>query len=126
MSPAHAQLPGSPPSTGRARGLRDLGIAYERVSLEEVGFGTAVWLHVTPSAPRVRILGRSSVEQGSATRALRIGETGQVPEIQIDNLDGDPLLLPAHLVLAGGWQTRSVERSVVVAGGASARVPVKC
>src|SRR5690349_21956563 len=33
-----------------------------------------------------------------------------VPEIEIENRDGDRLLLPAHLVLASGW--RSEERRV--------------
>jgi hypothetical protein len=49
-----------------------------------------------------------------------------VPLIEVENRGADPLLLPAHVVLAGGWQTRSVERSVIVGGGGSARVPVKC
>jgi hypothetical protein len=105
--------PGAPEPAGR---LRDLGLAWERLGQVEVGFGVAVWLRVTPSAPGLSTPGR----------ALRIGETGQVPEIEIENRGADPVLFPAHLVLAGGWQTRAVERSVVLPAGAAARVPVKC
>jgi hypothetical protein len=104
------------------RSLRELGLACERLRVVEIGFGAAAWLRVTPAATGVRVLARRSDE----ARALRIEETGQVPEILLENRGPAPLLVPAHLVLAGGWQTRAVERSVVVASGVSARVPVKC
>jgi hypothetical protein len=89
---------------------------------EAVGFGRVAWLRLGPVAPGLLTLSRS----GEETRALRIGETGQVPEIQVDNHGPSQILLPAHLVLSGGWQTRAVERSVIVQAGGSARVPVKC
>ncbi|MFT3767181.1 MAG: FHA domain-containing protein [Minicystis sp.] len=123
------KLPGSPPSSGRKLSLRDLGLTWERLGVVEVGFGTAAWLRITPSAPGLQVLGRASTTgpaDPTGTRALRIGETGQVPEIEVENRGGDPLLLPAHLVLAGGWQTRAVERSVIVPSSTQARVPVKC
>jgi hypothetical protein len=115
------QLTGSPASAGRDRGLRDLGITCARLGLQDVGFGTVAWLRIEPATSGLRTMGRTG-----AARALRIGETGQVPELEIENRGVEPLLLPAHLVLSGGWQTRTVERSVAVAGGVSARVPVKC
>jgi hypothetical protein len=118
-----AQLPGRPPAAVAHLALRDLGLAWERLGTAEVGFGTAVWLRVTPVAAGLQVLGRAPRPEA---RAPRIGETGQVPEIEVENRGGDPLLLPAHLVLAGGWQTRAVERSVIVSGGVTARVPVKC
>lgn len=125
MSPAHVvKLTGSAaPSAGRGRSLRDLGITCARLGVEDVGFGAVAWLRVEPSVTGLRIMGRPG---SIGAQALRIGETGQVPELEIENRGGEPLLLPAHLVLSGGWQTRSVERSVVVTGGGSARVPVKC
>jgi hypothetical protein len=70
-----------------------------------------------------------SVQEGTArdgALGLKIGETGQVPELEVENRGGESCLLPAHLVLSGGWQTRAVERSVIVPTGGVARVPVKC
>jgi hypothetical protein len=95
-----------------------------------VGHGAAVWLRVTPAASTISVLSvpprTVTPDDARAPRALRIGETGQVPLIEVENRGAEPWLLPAHVVLAGGWQTRSVERSVIVGGGGSARVPVKC
>lgn len=123
------KLPGGPsspsPSPSGGRTLDRLGFAWEHLRIDEVGFGKAAWLSVTPSAPGLAVLGRSS-NTGAGARALRIGETGQVPEIEVENRGGEPLLVPSHVVLVGGWQTRAVERAVVVRGGGSARVPVKC
>ena len=123
MTQAHDNLTGTPPSARRGRALADLGLAWERVGLDAVGFGSAAWLRITPECGRVAVLSRAP---RAVARGLRIGETGQVPEIEIDNTSPDRLLFPAHLVLSGGWQTRAVERSVILAEGASARVPVKC
>jgi len=122
--------------------LRHLGLVWARLGVDEVGFGAAAWLRITPCAQGLAVIGhirREPVTMGNpegvpqtppsgkqGAHALHIGETGQVPELEVENRGGDPLLLPAHIVLAGGWQTRSVERSVVVPAGASARVPVKC
>lgn len=119
MSQAQARHDEKSPAT---RSLRDLSVTCERLGIVEIGFGAAVWLRVARAASQVRVLG----PRGDEARALRIEETGQVPEIQLENRGPTPLLVPAHLVLAGGWQTRAVERSVVVASGVSARVPVKC
>jgi len=124
MSPANlAHSAGSPPSSSQAFGLRELGLTLELLHFQKVGFGAVGWLRLGPVAPGLLTISRGGRE---SARTLRIGETGQVPEIQVENRGREPLLLPAHLVLSGGWQTRAVERSVVVPGGGSARVPVKC
>ncbi len=136
MSPAKlAQSTGRPSSGAQAVGLSHLGLTLEPLGTQEVGFGCVAWLRLGPAAPGLRTLGRSSSQASHAShasqahpgaRALHIGETGQVPELQVDNRGGEPLLLPAHVVLSGGWQTRAIERSVIVVGGGSARIPVKC
>lgn len=137
MSPANlAHSAGSPPSGARVFGLRDLGLTFERLGQEEVGFGVVAWLCVGPASRGLHTLARPGttgeplrppiLTHGDGVRGLQIGETGQVPELQVENRGEGPLLLPAHLVLSGGWQTRAVERSVIVPGGGSVRVPVKC
>jgi FHA domain len=153
MSPANLAQPArgsssspSAPNPGlprnpQALGLRDLGLSVEVLGSQEVGFGSVAWLRIGPTAPGLRALAplhegaaggprpmseAESEAASEAARALRIGETGQVPELQLDNQGPHALLIPAHLVLSGGWQTRAVERSVIVPGGGSARVPVKC
>ncbi len=138
MSPTNlAQSARRTPSGAKAVGLRDLGFTFELLGTQEVGFGSVAWLRLGPAASGVRTLARSVRDHGGdasgaqqpmahAARALHIGETGQVPELEVENREGDPLLLPAHVVLSGGWQTRAVERSIIVPGGGSARVPVKC
>jgi hypothetical protein len=93
--------------------------------VEQVGFGSAVWLALSPGVPNLSSCGSRSHARDPA-RALRFGETGQVPEIEVENLSDSPMLVPAHLVVTGGWQTRAVERSVVVPARSSVRVPVKC
>lgn len=123
MSPTNlATSAGKPPSGSRACDLRDLGLTCELLGREAVGFGAVAWLRIGPASHGLRTLATA----GAGARALHIGETGQVPELQVENRGDWPLLLPAHVVLSGGWQTRAVERSVVVPGGGSARVPVKC
>src|SRR5262249_27751117 len=107
--------------------LRDLGVTCSRISVEDVGFGAVAWLHVAPGTSGLKTLGvQDDTKPKSGALGLKIGETGQVPELEVENRGADPLLLPAHLVLAGGWQTRTLERSVIVPAGGSARVPVKC
>ena len=88
------------------------------VGVTQVGFGHVAWLSVGPGAPGVVVAG--------AGQALRLGETGQVPEIEVSNPGDAAVLVPAHLVLTGGWQTRAVERSAVVPAHSVARVAVKC
>lgn len=115
-----------------------MGVAWELLGEQKVGYGAVVWLCISPGAPRLEAMlpgaappshaqGRV-VDPGSGVvpRSLRIGETGQVPEIEVENRGEGALLLPAHTVVTGGWQTRAIERSVVVPGRGSARVPVKC
>jgi hypothetical protein len=98
--------------------LLRLDLSCVLVGVTQVGFGHVAWLSVGPGAPGVVVAG--------AGQALRIGETGQVPEIEVTNLSDAALLVPAHLVLTGGWQTRAVERSAVVPAHSVARVAVKC
>lgn len=102
----------------RGPGLRALGLTWSVLDLQTVGYGCVAWLEVGPGAPNVGVSTRG--------HGLRLGETGQVPEIEVENLGDGALLFPAHLVLAGGWQTRAVERSAVLPARHTARVPVKC
>jgi hypothetical protein len=127
MNAAHPAQPASVPlPAGRAlAALRDLRIACEQAGVQEVGFGAVVWLRLAPSMAGLSAAAGPS-RSGAAQHALRIGETGQVPEIEVENRGPTPVLLPSHLVLVGGWQTRAVERSVVIPAGGVARVPVKC
>jgi FHA domain len=122
----HSKRGDGPPPSGRSGGatcLRTLEIEWRLVGVEPVGFGFAAWLACSPGLPE---LWTCSAEGRDGARALRIGETGQVPEIEVENLTDMPVLVPAHLVVTGGWQTRAVERSAVIPARARARVPVKC
>ncbi|MEO7328282.1 MAG: FHA domain-containing protein [Minicystis sp.] len=98
--------------------LLRLDLAWSVIGVARVGFGTAAWLSISPGAEGLVVAG--------AGQALRIGETGQVPEVEVSNLGDASMLVPAHLVLTGGWQTRAVERSAVVPAHSAARLPVKC
>lgn len=106
----------SPRPTGPS--LRLLGLTWAVLEVEPMGYGSVAWLKVGPGAQNIGVSARGF--------GLRIGETGQVPEIEVENLGDAAVLFPAHLVLSGGWQTRSVERSAVVPARHTARVPVKC
>jgi ARG/rhodanese/phosphatase superfamily protein/FHA domain-containing protein len=99
-------------------GLRALGLTWSVLDMQSLGYGCVAWIKVGPGAQNVGVSARGV--------GLRIGETGQVPEIEIENLGDGAVLIPAHLVLSGGWQTRAVERSAVVPARRTARVPVKC
>jgi hypothetical protein len=99
-------------------GLRALGLTWAVLDVQSLGYGCVAWITVGPGAQNVGVSARGV--------GLRIGETGQVPEIEIENLGDTAVLVPAHLVLSGGWQTRAVERSAVVPARHTARVPVKC
>jgi hypothetical protein len=129
MNAAQPAKPASvPPPAGRTlASLRELGIAWERAGGQDVGFGAVVWLRLTPPAAGLSAVAAAApAVRPAVTQALRIGETGQVPEIEVENRGPSPVLLPSHIVLVGGWQTRAVERSVVIPAGSVARVPVKC
>ncbi len=106
----------SPRPTGPS--LRLLGLTWAVLDVQPMGYGSVAWIKVGPGAQNIGVSARGG--------GLRIGETGQVPEIEVENLGDAAVLLPAHLVLSGGWQTRSVERSAVVPARHTARVPVKC
>jgi hypothetical protein len=99
-------------------GLRALGLTWAVIDVQSLGYGCVAWIKIGPGAQNVGVSARGV--------GLRIGETGQVPEIEIENLGDTAVLVPAHLVLSGGWQTRAVERSAVVPARHTARVPVKC
>lgn len=99
-------------------GLRALGLTWSVLDVQPLGYGCVAWIKVGPGAQNVGVSARGV--------GLRIGETGQVPEIEVENLGDSAVLIPAHLVLSGGWQTRAVERSAVVPARHTARVPVKC
>lgn len=95
-----------------------LGIEAVVLGTQSIGYGTVAWIALRPSASHVRT--------ATPSRALKIDETHIVRELEITNLDGDAMVVPTNLVLRGGLQTRTVERTVVLAPGAVARVPVKC
>ncbi len=99
-------------------GLRALGLTWAVLDVQPLGYGFVAWIKVGPGAQNIGVAARGP--------GLRIGETGQVPEIEVENLGDTAVLVPAHLVLSGGWQTRAVERSAVVPARHTARVPVKC
>ncbi len=99
-------------------GLRALGLTWAVLDVQTLGYGSVAWVKIGPGAQNVGVSARGG--------SLRIGETGQVPEIEIENKGDTAVLVPAYLVLAGGWQTRAVERSVVVPARYTARIPVKC
>ena len=99
-------------------GLRALGLTWAVLDVQPLGYGYVAWIKVGPGAQNVGVAARGP--------GLRVGETGQVPEIEVENLGDTAVLIPAHLVLSGGWQTRAVERSAVVPARHTARVPVKC
>ncbi|MFO0755916.1 MAG: FHA domain-containing protein [Byssovorax sp.] len=106
------------PSRSGGTNLARLGLSWSVLDVVPAGFGWAAWLSIGPGA--------SSVEVARPGVALRFEETGQVPEIEADNAGDAPLLVPAHLILSGGWQARAIERSTVIAPRGAARVPVKC
>lgn len=62
----------------------------------------------------------------SEVPSLRIAESGAVPILEVTNPEDRAVLLIANLVLSGGLQTRTVERSVVVPPRSSLGVPVRC
>ena len=98
--------------------LADLGVAWAILSLESVGSGAVAWLAVTPCTKGVQGYG--------AEHGLRIEETGDVPILRVLHDGSDPILLPSDVVLAGGKQTRVVERSVILAPSSTTDVPVRC
>ena len=115
-SDGSGKVPSSRGPTGL--GLRQLGLTWAVLDVQPMGYGCVAWLKVGPGAQNIGVSARGV--------GLRIGETGQVPEIEVENQGDAAVLLPAHLVLSGGWQTRAVERSAVVPARHTARVPVKC
>jgi hypothetical protein len=98
--------------------MADLGVAWTILSLESVGSGVVAWLAVTPCA--------KGVHGHGAEHPLRIEETGDVPILRVLHDGGVPILLPSDVVLAGGKQTRVVERSVILAPRSTTDVPVRC
>src|SRR5262249_17306992 len=99
----------------QAQSLAALGFSWEIVDARAVGRGAIAWLAVGPCAQGL----------GPVT-ALKVEESGAVPVLELRNEGAQPILVPGHLVVSGGLQTRAIERSVVVPAGASVRVPVKC
>jgi hypothetical protein len=102
----------------RCCSLARSGIRYQALARTRVGAGAILWMRIAPAAERIRL--------STQVRSLRYEETGVVARIDAFNPSADPVLVPAHLVLRGGRQTRVVERSLIVAPGARASIPVKC
>ncbi len=80
--------------------------------------GLAAWVRVDRAAVDVEVPAR--------VEALRIEETGDVPRLRIRNDGPNKVLVAGNLVVKGGWQTRAIERSIVLGPGTEAFVPVRC
>ena len=53
-------------------------------------------------------------------------ESATVPQLQVTNKKGIPVIIPAGRVLEGGRQTRTVNVSILVPAGATITIPVSC
>ena len=95
--------------------LESLGVTFRVVGEQTLGDGRVVWLDVGPAAAQL----------GGAID-LAIEETGTVARLLAKNKSARPVLLPSDLVVGGGKQTRTVERTIVVPAGAEVGVPVRC
>jgi hypothetical protein len=95
-----------------------LGVEAVVLGTQPMGHGVVAFIALQPAASDVRVV--------TPSRALKIAETRIVRELEVTNLDGDAVVVPTNLVMRGGLQTRAVERTVVLAPGATARIPVKC
>jgi hypothetical protein len=95
--------------------LESLGVTFRVISEQTVGDGRVVWLDVQPAAAYL----------GGAVD-LAIEETGTVARLLAKNKSARPVLVPSDLVVGGGKQTRTVERSIVVPANAEVGVPVRC
>lgn len=102
--------------TANAPRLLDLGLDWSLLSEQRIGHGRVAWLRVGPT----------NVGVDSDPAVLLLEETGQVPTVQVTNRSRISALLPVNHLLVGGWQTRVVERSVVIAPAATVTVPVRC
>lgn len=100
-----------------AASLESLGAVFTILAEHAVGSGRVAWLFVSPAA--------SSVTAPDPV-GLAIEETGTVQRLLAKNRSTSPVLLPSDLVVGGGKQTRTVERSVVVAAGSETSIPVRC
>ena len=117
IAPARPHF-GPPPGGARTPSLSALGLVWEPIGHTSVGSGAVVWLRVAPAANDVRL--------ARAARALKIGETGSVPLLEVDNGEAFAVLLHGSMVVSGGLQTRTIERSVVVPPASKTLVPVRC
>ncbi len=93
-------------------------LTWSRLGATPVGGGFAVWVRVDRAA--------ADVEVPDRVEALRIEETGDVPRLRIRNDGPNKVLVAGNLVVKGGWQTRAIERSIVLGPGTEAFVPVRC
>ena len=86
----------------------------------ELAGARIVWLDIGEANATVRV--PQSIE------VLRVRETSSVAHVAVANLSDDPLLLTSGTVLKGGWQTRVVERSIIVPPRQerAIAVPVSC
>ena len=105
-------LPTSNPTLG------SLSLKWSLLGERELAGGRIVWLRIDEAARTVHV--------PKAIEALQVEETGDVPRLLVKNLLDQPVLLAGNLVVKGGWQTRTIERSWVLAPAAEALVPVRC
>src|SRR4051794_25416537 len=100
--------------------LEALGVTCAVLAVQAIGCGRVAWLSVAPSAQAV------TSARARAAESLAIEETGTVALLRVRNRANEPLLVPSDMVLAGGRQTRVVERSVIVPALGDVGLPARC
>src|SRR5207302_244483 len=90
------------------RDLAAHGLGWEFLGEAIIGYGAVAWLEIGPCDETL-------APPGEIIQALKIHETGNVPELEIENPSDRDAVILAHAVFAGGLQTRAAERSVIVA-----------
>jgi len=98
--------------------LVSIGIRVASVGVDPFEGGVIAWLAVEPGA--IGLL------DATETQALRIEEVGRVPRVRVLNWGDQPVVVRADSVIAGGKQTRVIERTAVVASGHAALLHVRC
>jgi hypothetical protein len=104
---------------GSPGSLREAGVGWRVIGGAGLPDGRVLWLAVEPR-PTLEVIAPA------LAHGLRIEETGHVPTVRIVNADPRHVLLAGSLVVSGGYQTRTLERSVLVPGLGECTVPVRC
>jgi len=97
--------------------LHALGCRFELLREVAASGVRVAFVRVTPTARDVDV---------ASPQRLLFHETGRVEELVVENVTATRVLVPEHLVVRGGAQTRALERTIVAGPHGSARVPVRC